>query len=107
MPDDPRRDEDAESQEWARNRPPDEPEVPASVTFMEMMRHAAARNAPQQPPPDPAPQSPPTGNQPVEASADAPATRQHAPAPRHRVSRPPFRFGACAASSGAREPPSA
>ncbi len=53
MPDDFRRDEDAEYNQWARNQPPDEPEVPASVTFMEMMRHAAARNTPEPPPAEP------------------------------------------------------
>ena len=38
------RDEDSEFKEWASNRDPEEPpNVPASVTFMEMMRQAAAR----------------------------------------------------------------
>ncbi len=67
MPDDFRRDEDAEYNEWARNQPPDEPEVPASVTFMEMMRHAAARNAP--PPAELPSQTPP---RPTASSAGEP-----------------------------------
>lgn len=50
MPDDFPRDEDAEYKEWARKRDDDEPpDVPASVTFMEMMRRAAA-NATDEPP---------------------------------------------------------
>ncbi len=45
MPDDFHRDEDAEFHEWMDNRPPDpDQDVPASVTFMEIMRQAAARN---------------------------------------------------------------
>ena len=47
MPDDFPRDEDSEFKEWASKREPEEPpEVPASVTFMEMMRQAAAKRAP-------------------------------------------------------------
>lgn len=52
MPDDNRffEDEDREFQEWLKNRPPAEEEIPASVAFMEMMRQAAARRQqPQQP----------------------------------------------------------
>lgn len=43
MPDDIPRDEDSEYNEWARNRDEEPPDVPASVTFMEMMRRAAAK----------------------------------------------------------------
>lgn len=43
MPDDFPRDEDDEFSDWAGNHDDDPPDVPASVTFMEMMRHAAAR----------------------------------------------------------------
>lgn len=48
MPDDNRYrdDEDREYQEWLKNRPPSEEEIPASVAFMEMMRQAAARRQP-------------------------------------------------------------
>jgi N-acetylmuramoyl-L-alanine amidase len=48
MPDDNRfrDDEDREFQEWLKNRPPSEEEIPASVAFMEMMRQAAARRQP-------------------------------------------------------------
>ncbi|MEP7291665.1 MAG: N-acetylmuramoyl-L-alanine amidase [Chloroflexota bacterium] len=45
MPDDSPRDEDAEFKDWAGKREEPPPEVPASVTFMEMMRHAAARRS--------------------------------------------------------------
>ena len=41
-----RDDEDREFQEWLKNRPPSEEEIPASVAFMEMMRQAAARRQP-------------------------------------------------------------
>jgi hypothetical protein len=48
MPDN--HDEDSEYKEWAASRKPDEaPDVPASVTFMEMMRQAAARSTPETP----------------------------------------------------------
>jgi N-acetylmuramoyl-L-alanine amidase len=44
MPDEIPRDEDSEFKEWASKRDPEEPsDVPASVTFMEMMRQAAAK----------------------------------------------------------------
>ncbi|MEO8392552.1 MAG: hypothetical protein ABI700_06135, partial [Chloroflexota bacterium] len=46
MPDEIPRDEDSEFKEWASKREPEEPsDVPASVTFMEMMRQAAAKKA--------------------------------------------------------------
>lgn len=47
MPNDNRfdRDEDAEFNQWKDSRPPDsEDKIPASVTFMELMRQAAARS---------------------------------------------------------------
>ena len=56
------RDDDAQFREWMNNRPPrdEDEDVPASVTFMEMMRRTAARqeraNAPLprvEPTPDP------------------------------------------------------
>src|SRR5262245_53767254 len=57
MPDDerPRPEDDKEFKEWLKNRKPDPDsgDVPASVTFMEMMRQAAARSQP----PTPAPQA--------------------------------------------------
>ena len=44
MPDEIPRDEDSEFKDWASKRDPEEPsDVPASVTFMEMMRQAAAK----------------------------------------------------------------
>jgi N-acetylmuramoyl-L-alanine amidase len=42
MPDDIPREDDSEYKEWARKREEDPPDVPASVTFMAMMRQAAA-----------------------------------------------------------------
>lgn len=53
MPDEFPRDEDAEYREWARKRDEEPPEVTPSVTFLEMMRRAAARatDAPPEPPP--------------------------------------------------------
>jgi N-acetylmuramoyl-L-alanine amidase len=46
MPDEIPRDEDSEFKDWASKREPEEPsDVPASVTFMEMMRQAAAKSA--------------------------------------------------------------
>lgn len=43
MSDDHRRDDDPENDDWEGERDDESGEVPASVTFMEMMRHAAAR----------------------------------------------------------------
>src|SRR5690606_35019902 len=54
MPDDFRRDDNPD-EDW--NQDDEQPDVPASVTFMEMMRQAAARRAPEQPP-EPLPQPP-------------------------------------------------
>lgn len=45
MPEDHRPDDDSEFREWARKREDEPPDIPASVTFMEMMRQAAARAA--------------------------------------------------------------
>ncbi len=79
MPDDSRRDEDAEFNQWARNRPPDEPEVPASVTFMEMMRHAAARNTPEPPPDEPPSALPPDDPAGAAPPPDAPPSESAEP----------------------------
>ncbi len=95
MPDDFRRDEDAEFNEWARSQPPDEPEVPASVTFMEMMRHAAARNTSAPPPAEPPrPTTPPPTDEPASAappdvppSDSAEPPRQPPPPPVRRIRR--------------------
>ncbi len=45
----PRDDEDAVFKAWRDSRPPEEEPIPASVTFMEMMRAAAERAAPDEP----------------------------------------------------------
>ena len=80
MPDDFRRDEDFEYNEWARNRPPEaDPEIPASVTFMEMMRQAAARSTPDEPPETSGEDSPPPEEPEI---PDSPP-----PAPNRRVRR--------------------
>jgi N-acetylmuramoyl-L-alanine amidase len=45
MPEDHRPDDDSEFEQWARKQEDKPPDIPASVTFMEMMRQAAARAA--------------------------------------------------------------
>ena len=83
MPDDFRRDEDAEFNEWADSQPPDEPEVPASVTFMEMMRHAAARNTPEPPPAEPPrPLTPAPTDEPARTAPPDPTASDSAEPPR-------------------------
>lgn len=66
--------EDREFQEWLKKRQPrEEGDVPASVTFMEMMRQAAARQTPDAPTPA-ATQAPP-----AEAASRAATVGQHDP----------------------------
>src|SRR6185369_4720143 len=48
MPNDPHFEDEQQPNNWEQN--PDGAEIPASVTFMEMMRHAAAKAAPPTPP---------------------------------------------------------
>ena len=48
MPNDPHFEDEQQPNNWEQN--PDGVEIPASVTFMEMMRHAAAKAAPPEPP---------------------------------------------------------
>src|SRR5690349_21559162 len=47
MPNDPHFEDEQQPDNWEQN--PDGTEIPASVTFMEMMRHAAAKAAPPTP----------------------------------------------------------
>jgi N-acetylmuramoyl-L-alanine amidase len=49
MPNDPHFEDEQPPDKWGQN--PDGGEIPASVTFMEMMRHAAAKATPQSPSP--------------------------------------------------------
>jgi N-acetylmuramoyl-L-alanine amidase len=93
MPDDKRfrNEEDDEFQEWLKNRPPQEEDIPASVAFMEMMRQAAARRQPQSA--TTAEEVPYEDAQPAEAlpADDATAAEPDAPAaprrPRRRKER--------------------
>ncbi|MFN8452091.1 MAG: N-acetylmuramoyl-L-alanine amidase [Anaerolineae bacterium] len=73
MPED-HRPEDAEFDEWARNREEPPPDIPASVTFMEMMRQAAARA---------------TSAPPDKTEAEAPNAQEEATSRPRRTAPPP------------------
>jgi N-acetylmuramoyl-L-alanine amidase len=99
MPDDNRfrDDEDREFQEWLKNRPTPEEDIPASVAFMEMMRQAAARRQPQTeatvdddvPHDDAPPVEPPSADDAVPVPPAAPAATQRRP--RRRKERRGYR----------------
>jgi len=83
------RDDDAQYKDWLDKRPPEDEDesVPASVTFMEMMRRAAARQARANAPvprvePTPDPNDPPlVSADPVEAASAQAESAQAASAP--------------------------
>lgn len=79
MPENYRPEDDSEYNEWARSREEPPPNIPASVTFMEMMRQAAARAA------GSAQAEAADADQQPQAQADAPAK------PRRDTPKPPVR----------------
>ncbi|MCC6802340.1 MAG: N-acetylmuramoyl-L-alanine amidase [Anaerolineae bacterium] len=79
MPDDHRPDDDAEFKAWARKSEDEPPDIPASVTFMEMMRQAAARA------------SGAARAEPREEAAPAKVTDEPPPKPRRTTPPPPVR----------------